>query len=255
MINPTNCSRLEYENVRDEVHIWALDLDHLQLPWCGVEQMLPESERKKSERFRFETISMRYIKRHYLLRVLLGRYLGTEFYEQEFHRNEQGKPSLKNEKGCNSIYFNLSHSENMCIFAFTKEGEVGVDVEKIYNLSDMVGIVERCFSLLENKKFRLLPEHSRKKTFFTCWTRKEALLKALGVGLSFPANQVDVLAGEDEASRIFITTKNQNSEAEWTLQDINILDGFASALALEGTHFDCSERLRYFKFDDKITIR
>ena len=131
----------------------------------------------------------------------------------------------------------------------------GEEFEKIYDLSDMGRIVERFFSASENTKFFSLPEHSRRKTFFKCWTRKEALLKAIGVGLSFPLDMFDVLSDDDNAAQVSITTRHQNGENEWTLRDIDTFEGFASALALEGKSADCSARLRYFKFDDEIIIR
>ncbi len=217
------------------------------MPGYESEQRLTESEREKSQRFRFEIIRTRYVNCHYVLRVLLGQYLGVDFYNQEFYHNQYGKPSLKNEKDSNSIYFNLSNSENICIFAFTKDGDLGVDIEKIHDMSDMGRIVESFFSPLENKKFCSLPECSRKKTFFNYWTRKEALLKAMGVGLSFPLDIFDVLFDEDDTSQVSITTRNQNAETEWTLRDIDIFEGFTSTLALEGNHPNCGTRLRYFQ--------
>ena len=243
-----DCSRLNFRNLQNQIHIWAVDLDRLKLLGYGADQMLPESERDRSKRFRFEIISVRYVKCHYLLRVLLGQYLGTDFYHQEFNRNKHGKPSLKNEDNNNSIYFNLSNSENICVFVFTEDGDIGVDVEKIHDLPNMDRIVERFFSPLENEKFRSLPEHSRKKTFFKYWTRKEALLKAMGRGLSFPLDEVNVVPDKiDETSDFFIRTKERNAEREWTLHDVSVFDGFASALALKDNHLDCATRLQYFQ--------
>jgi 4'-phosphopantetheinyl transferase len=233
---------------QNEIHLWAVDLDNFEFP-CNkaAQQILPESEREKSFRFRFDIIRMRYTKCHFLLRVLLGQYLGVDFYDQEFYRNQHGKPSLSSTKDHNPILFNLSNSENICVYVFTHEGEVGVDVEKIHDLSEMGKIVERFFSPLENKQFCSLPENNRKKTFFKYWTRKEALIKAMGVGLSFPLDKVDILSEEEEASGIFIKTKELNTETEWTLQDIHVFEGFASALALEGNHHDCATRIQYFQ--------
>ena len=220
----------------------------MKLPCNEVVQMLPEFEKKKSERFRFERLKTRYIKGHYLLRALLGMYLGIDFFNQEFHINQYGKPSLKNTRAEDSIYFNLSNSENTCICVFRQHGNIGVDIEKIYDLPDMDIIVERFFSPDENEIFCSLPDHDKKTSFFKYWARKESLLKAMGVGLSFPLDQVNVLPGkEDEVSFIFINTNETNVEREWILQDISIFNGFASALALEGKRCDDAPKLRYFR--------
>jgi 4'-phosphopantetheinyl transferase len=212
--------------------------------------MLPKYEREKSERFRLELLRTRHIKCHFLTRWLLGQYLGVDFYNQEFNRNEHGKPSLENERDSNSIYFNISNSENICVFAYTKDGDLGVDVEKIHDLPDMDRIVERFFSPAENEIFCSLPDHDKKTYFFKYWTRKEALLKAMGRGLSFPPDEVNVAFDKsDETSEFFIKTNETNAEREWTLHDISVFDGFASALALDGKHPDCSKRLRYFQLN------
>jgi 4'-phosphopantetheinyl transferase len=237
----------EYKNLHNEIHIWTADLDQLKINFDHHKYLLPDHEREKAKRFRFEILKTRYIKGHYLLRLLLGQYLGIDFFDQEFHINKYGKPSLKNTLAEDSIYFNMSNSENICVYAFTKDGDVGVDMEKIHDMTNMDSIVERFFSPSENIKFCSLPEHSRKKYFFKYWTRKEALLKAMGTGLSFPLDKIDVISGQEELSDAFIKTTELNSKTEWTIQDINIFEGFASAFALKGNHLDCAKKLQYFQ--------
>jgi 4'-phosphopantetheinyl transferase len=251
-----DCPCLEYKNLQNEVHIWSVDLDHLKLPCNEAVQMLPEFEKKKSERFRFEILRTRYIKGHYMLRSLLGMYLGIDFFNQEFHINKYGKPSLKNTRADDSIYFNMSNSENTCICVFRQHGDIGVDVEKIHDLPDMDRIVERFFSPDENEIFCSLPDHDKKTSFFKYWTRKEALLKAMGRGLSFPLDEVNVVPDKiDETSDFFIKTKETNTEREWIVHDVSVFDGFASALALDGQHPDCSKRFRYFQLSDEIGVQ
>jgi 4'-phosphopantetheinyl transferase len=245
---------LGFKELSNQVHIWAVDLEHWGFPCHEAMQMLPESERKQSERFRFEILKTRYIKGHYLLRSLLGMYLGIDFYDQEFHIHKYGKPSLKNTQAEDSIYFNMSNSKNTCICVFRQHGDIGVDVEKIHELSNLDRIVERFFSPLERKKIRSLSEQSRKKTFFKYWTRKEALLKAMGVGLSFPLDKVDVTDDQEETAEAFVKTTGLHAESEWTLKDINVFEGFASAIALQGNHLDCAPRLRYFQVSDENAV-
>jgi len=232
-----------FNDLLNQVHLWTVDLGQWSLPCLDALKMLPENERRKSERFRFEILRTRYIKGHYLLRLLLGQYLGIDFYNQEFNLNEYGKPSLQKEKESNTINFNFSNSENICVYAFTKEGDLGIDIEKIHDLPDVDQIVERFFSPDEKKLFRSFPEDAKKTSFFKYWARKEALLKAMGVGLSIPLDEVNVLYADKDASRVF--TKHNGTE--WTLDDIDIFNGFASALALEGKHCADAPKLRYFR--------
>ena len=235
------------KDLENELHLWSVDLDRLKLSIRDAEQMLPESEKFRSQCFCLETIKARYIKSHYLIRLLLGQYLGTDFYHQEFHYNEHGKPSLGNDSKNNVCYFNLSNAENICVYVFTKDSDPGVDIEKIHAMDNMNSIVEIYFSLSEKIKYFSLSEQNRIKTFFQYWTRKEALLKAIGLGLSYPLDKFDVISNETRNAPFYITTNHQNSETEWMIQDVNILDGYAAALALRGHCLDHPSRFRYFR--------
>jgi 4'-phosphopantetheinyl transferase len=244
---PVNDPRLECRNLHNQVHIWAVDLDLWNVPQGEALQMLPEYEKMKSERFRHDLLKTRYIKGRYALRLLLGMYLGTGFYHREFHINTYGKPSLKNTPDQEAIQFNLSHSDNACVCVFRQHGDIGVDVEKIKDLPDMDGIVERFFSPLEKEKLLALTESARKKSFFQYWARKEALLKAMGRGLAFPLNKAQVISSQEETAEIFVRTAKPDTKSEWTLRDISLFDGFVSAVAIDGHHADCGARLRYFQ--------
>jgi 4'-phosphopantetheinyl transferase len=237
---------VDFENP-NAVHVWAIDLDQLKISESDTQLMLSESEREKMTHFRFEKQRMRYVNSHFLFRILLGRYLGVDYYHKEFDKNHHGKPSLKNGEGYDTIYFNLSDSGNIWVCAFAKNCDVGVDIEWVHDLSEMQAIVEDFFSPMENRQFFSTPEHLRKETFFKFWTRKEALLKAMGVGLSFPLNQVDVLSGQCMTSEATIKVKGPSGETEWILHDINLLDGFASALAFESRYPDNPLQVQYFQ--------
>ncbi|PKN89222.1 MAG: hypothetical protein CVU51_01225 [Deltaproteobacteria bacterium HGW-Deltaproteobacteria-1] len=244
-----NLPRIDNKNLHNETHIWIVDLDQWNLSCLEAVQTLPETEAKKAGRFRFETHRNRYIKGHFMLRSLIGMYLDIDFYDQEFHANRYGKPAMQTFHENNSIHFNISNSENIYVCAFREKGEIGIDIERIHDLPDMDQIVERFFSFDEKKVFRSLQEQNRKHTFFRYWTRKEALLKAMGVGLSFPLNQVDVHAENNCSSPVF--TKSIGMES--LISDLNIFNGFAAAIALEDKHTDYNTRLLYITFDNKIS--
>lgn len=238
-----NLPRIENKNLHNEIHIWAADLDQWNLSCLEAVQELPETEAKKAGRFRFEIHRTRYIKGHYLLRALLGMYLGTDFYDREFHVNKHGKPALKNTKTEDTILFNISNSENIYVCAFSQNRDIGIDIEKNHDLPEMDQIMERFFSPDEKKIFRSFSQDAKKTSFFKYWARKEALLKAMGVGLSMPLDEVKVLCANNDGSRVF--TKHNGTE--WILDDIDILDGFASALAREGKHCADAPKIRYFR--------
>ena len=98
----------------------------------------------------------------------------------QFCYGKNGKPALVRKWGKGNINFNLSHSEGLALYVFTRDREIGVDIEHIRDIPEMDQIAARFFSVRENAVFRALPESKKKEAFFSCWTRKEAFIKALG---------------------------------------------------------------------------
>ena len=141
---------------------------------------LSDIELDKASKFRFIEDQQRYIVTHATLRTILGRYLKTEPAEIEFVSNDFGKPSLseKYEK----IHFNLSHSKGLSALAFSSKSEIGIDIERINPKFDFEMIANSNFSKAENHFLHAKKMESRNR-FYTLWTRKEAFLKAVGIGI------------------------------------------------------------------------
>lgn len=249
-----NLPRIHNKNLQKEIHVWIVDLDQSNLSCVEAIQELPEAEAKKAGRFRFETHRKRFIKGHFMLRSLLGMYLNSDFYDQEFYISRYGKPALQDSYKDNSIHFNISNSENICVCAFSQYGEIGIDIEKIHDLPDMDRIIAGFFSDEEKKRFHSLHEPNRTRTFFKYWARKEALLKAMGVGLSYPMNKVDVLSGDENSSQLITKIEASDILNQWTILNMDICAGFTSALALQGEHHDLAKQVRYFDLADENMI-
>lgn len=216
----------------DEVHILVGDLDKIILR--GYEEKLPLSEKIRASKYHYQIHRNRYATRHALLRLIIGRYHGIRFYEEEFCLGEHGKPYLSNTNGRDNIYFNISNSESMGIYAFSRNSEIGVDIEYIRNISEMEQIAERFFSVKEDEFFRSLPRSQKREAFFNCWTRKEALIKALGDGLSRPLDKFDVSLVRGEPARLLRIGEDSKIASRWLIQDLKPAPGFAAALAAEG---------------------
>jgi len=241
-----NLPRIDNKNLHNETHIWVVDLDQWSLSCLEAMQALPETEAKKARRFRFETHRNRYIKGHFILRSLIGMYLDIGFYDDEFHANRYGKPAVQTSHEDSSIHFNISNSENIYACAFSQHSDIGIDIEKIHDLQDMDRIIAEFFSDQEKRRFHSLPEPNRRRTFFKYWARKEALLKAMGMGLSYPMNKVDVITGDENSSQLITKVGDSDISNQWTLLDMDICAGFTSALALQGEHHDLAKHVRYF---------
>jgi 4'-phosphopantetheinyl transferase len=145
---------------------------------------LSSFEAQRAERFRFERHRRRFIVSRGRLRQQLGARLGMRPEAVEFAYGANGKPCLKH----NGWHFNVSHCDDVALFAFSKTSEVGVDVEAIRPIREAEAIAAQFFSPLE----KLACEMNRPLGFLRCWTRKEALVKALGEGLGMPLEQFDI---------------------------------------------------------------
>ena len=127
-----------------------------------------------------------------MLRELLGRYLGILPGQVRFAYNAFGKPELSHEFG-SSLRFNLSHSADLALIGITTDTRIGVDLEYIRPQPEYFEIARSFFSATEVDELNGLPSPLQTEAFFNCWTRKEACLKAHGMGLAIPpTDRVDL---------------------------------------------------------------
>ena len=177
-----------------------------------------------------------------MLRRLLSRYTGQEALSIHFHYGKYGKPYLGDINNGKNYAFNCSHSKDIVILAFSASVSLGVDCENMMRELDFTGITKRFFSQSEISTLLSLPEDSRKEAFFNCWTRKEAFIKAKGMGLSIGLDQFDVSLRPDESAKLFRTRYDEKDAQEWSLYDLKISPGFKAALATKSKRF----KLTYF---------
>ena len=212
------------------------NLDHGQLHvWRGIyvpsdqhgDSNLSQDEQARSERFRFASDRGMFRYSHSLLRRLLAGYVDLLPGEIEFGYTKFGKPFLNNKHGKESIEFNLSHSGDVVLIGITRNIPLGVDVEKIKPLPDLNKIAARFFSDSEQSDLSTLSGSAKIAAFYHCWTRKEAVIKATGEGLSMPLDSFRVSFLPGEPARL-IKSADQRS---WLLKDVESAQGYAAAVA------------------------
>ncbi|WKB53896.1 4'-phosphopantetheinyl transferase family protein [Eleftheria terrae] len=164
------------------LRLWLAPLD--AWPDATRQQVLSDEERARAARFVFERDQRRFTAAHCLLRERLAQASGLPPAALRFQQGPHGKPYLLDAPG---LSFNLSHSGDWAAVVVAPGGEVGVDVEVIRTMSDVVALTRGNFTPQENDELLALPEAEREAAFLCGWTRKEACLKALGSGLSLPA--------------------------------------------------------------------
>jgi 4'-phosphopantetheinyl transferase len=222
------------ELTTDEIHIWCASLEQPASRFQRLTQLLSMDERIMAKRFHFERDRKRFIARRGILRTILGAYLGMEPSQIQFCYVKNGKPALSDTFGKGKICFNSSHSEGLALYAFTHDCEIGVDIECIRDIPEMEQIAERFFSARENAVLRALPQSKKKEAFFNCWTRKEAFIKAIGDGLSWPLDEFDVSLVPGEPARLLRIEGDSEAVSPWSIQELKPAFGFAAAFAARG---------------------
>ena len=122
----------------------------------------------------------------------------------------------------------------MALYAITRSRAIGIDLEHIRTDVACEPIAERFFSPYEVSMLRTVPTHMRPEAFFSCWTRKEAYLKARGMGLSLALSQFDVTVAPGESAALLSTREEDQDISRWSLRDLSPGFGYVAALAVEG---------------------
>ncbi|HET9588162.1 MAG TPA: 4'-phosphopantetheinyl transferase superfamily protein [Anaerolineales bacterium] len=213
-----------------QVDIWRARLDLPMEALKGWEAVLSSEEAERAARFHFPKDRDRYIAAHGFLRGVLSRYLLCTPDELTFSANDYGKPVLIGHK----LEFNLSHSGDFALVALTRGYKIGVDLERVRQGISSLVIARQYFSKSEIAELQGLPLDQREAAFFTCWTRKEAYIKAQGLGLSLPLESFDVSLTPNQPTILRATRPDADEAARWTLRSLEIDPRYAAAVAVEG---------------------
>ncbi|MGD2016322.1 MAG: 4'-phosphopantetheinyl transferase superfamily protein [Desulfobacterales bacterium] len=142
-----------------------------------------------------------------------------------------------NSFGNDPLQFNLAHSKEIALYAFTCNREIGVDLEYIRDMPDAEKIALTTFSPLENKTLQSLPQSHRQEAFFNCWVRKEAYIKAIGDGLYHALDRFDVSLAPGEPARLLSVEGSAEQASCWFMKSLTPADGYVAALAVKGSDF------------------
>jgi len=215
----------------EEVHIWCADLELDECFQSSFLKFLSADEKARAQEFRFAEDSRNFIVARGILRSLIGKYLDINPTEISFQYSKFGKPSIA---GNNFLQFNISHSQNIALLAFTNKFNIGVDVEFVNPNIEIKDIAERFFSTNEIMNLFGLPEKEQALGFFNCWTRKEAFIKAVGEGLSFPLNNFEVSLEPNQQAKLLATHWDPKAVSKWSMHSILPGANFVGCLVIEG---------------------
>lgn len=211
----------------DEAHVWVIVLD-VEKPACLDTLSLAECSR--ASRFLSAAARNRFIQRRRVLRTVLSRYSGRCASAIAYKENPYGKPELEPHS---DISFSISHSESMALVALTRDALIGVDIERVRADRADAGIVQRFFTRNEALTLAQLNDDTDRVTaFFNVWTRKEAIVKAIGCGLSIALDAFEVTLRPGEAPALLEWNVPNFAPRRWQLLHLEPRVGYVGAVAI-----------------------
>ena len=224
----------------DEIHVWQTPLVVPEPIHQQLTQNLSAKDQTRAASFYFDKDRTRWIVGRAVLRILLARYLNTDPHSLNFDTNPYGKPFLTYPSLPIPLQFNLSHSGDLALYAFTYTRHIGIDIEYKRPGIEYDALARVSFSPNERATLRSLPDLLKHDAFYNCWSRKEAYIKARGKGIYLPLDQFDVSLIPGEPAALLASREDPEAPTHWTLHDFPPIPDYSSALAVEGRDWKLS---------------
>jgi 4'-phosphopantetheinyl transferase len=228
---------------RRDVHLWLVDLDDETLvtrPLLSVDEQQRAATRYSPQAQR------RFIAAHVVLRYLISAYTAQPPADIELVKNAHGKPALAHNP--HDLQFNMSHSHGLALYGFTHQRQIGVDVEHHHtaNPNNLMQLAHLYFAPQEVRALAALPPSLRVTGFYNAWTRKEAYLKAIGLGLSFPLNQFAVSLHPQSRPCLLWVQDAPHAPDIWHIESAPLSDAATFAAAVPEQNL----RFSYWRYGD-----
>ncbi len=211
-----------------QLQVWKANLLDWE-PFAGLfHKLLSAEELRRFERLKVRSKRDEFLISRGIVRLILGGYLSELPQNIKIHIDPRGKPYLTNTE----LSFNISHSGENLLCACGLFQHIGVDIQEIYEVSNLNWIIERYFSPKEKEYLTRLPSIS-KESFFELWSAKEAFLKAVGSGFRSHPQQFSLLPDQDNPSRYTVSIP-QYKEQVWVVKTLDVQKGSKAAAAVNG---------------------
>jgi 4'-phosphopantetheinyl transferase len=216
---------------KGEVHVVSASLSLPEDEVTRLLSTLSPDEQKRAGKFYFESDRRQFVVCRGVLRSILGTYLGATPSEVRFVYGSNGKPSLDPQIHPAKIEFNVARSQDLALFAIALGVPVGVDVETASSRVRTDQVPKNLFSTAQLQRYAKLREAQKIDFLLRCWTRKEALVKAIGKGLAWPLDSFHVSARARVQS---VRIDEERHAGKWSIYRLNPTGDFVGALAVRG---------------------
>ena len=222
------------------VQIWRLCLSDLDpAPMETLRRLTTPSEHARAQRYRFDADRHRHLAGRALVRLFVARTYERALQEISIREGRHGKPQLAGSDEEIDLEFNIAHTDDVVLAAFSRTHPVGIDVEAQDREADMDGLAERIFTKAEQRHWTTLPDDARSEFFFQIWTCKEAFLKATGQGLQRAPETVECTFDDDTVVALRETDDLPNSDSSaahrWAVRPFSVSDRLAGAVVRKNT--------------------
>jgi 4'-phosphopantetheinyl transferase len=216
------------------VHVWAVPLEVEAAKLRLLETRLAPDERLRAGRFLREEPRRNFVASRAALRAILGRYLDIVSADVAIAYGSNGKPCLADPAAKSGLKFNLAHSGGLGLVAVAQGCEIGVDVEMLRHVEHWQQTAARYFHPAETEAILAADPEQRNEPFLRCWTRKEAILKALGSGLghSLDSFAVPVSASLDGWVELPAAANAPPTPSRFWLQSLDPRPGYLAVVAI-----------------------
>lgn len=216
--------------LHNETDVFVVTTQELYPNFSTLFSYLSSEEKIRMNRLLYEPLKIKYVVSHGFLRLLLGKYLSLSPSNIQYNYNEFKKPFCTQHP---NLYFNMSHSNNYIAYAFSYNYKVGIDIEFIKNIPKIENLFSSIASTGEGLIFEKQNEIDKIYFFYKTWTIKEAFLKALGVGLTYPLSDIETSIIPKERFKVLKFDANKEALTGWTFVPIKFIPDYLGTVAVE----------------------
>jgi len=223
------------ENLSQTVLLYTIRLDTTGDGLAACRDLLSADEIARADRFVDENFARRWLVSRGCLRQILASFCNVDPSSLGFMQQEFGKPVITAGQCDPKLHFNLSHSHHLAVIAVTSSGPVGVDVEHMKAIRDWSRVASRFFSRREQELLASIAPEQQLRAFYDCWTRKEAVIKATGEGLSARLDGFDVSLTPGAEPEVLADRLGGDNDDRWQMYRFEPEPGYVGAIAVRNS--------------------